>query len=161
MRKSQSQLLPSSWIGTYTERKWRLDWKIRDESTKAPPPCPKCQRIGFFGPRIRPFQTYRACRFCGFWQDVGHEPEFRVPAYHDCINWPIVAGAPYMWWIQPTQESFVCPYCTEDVSYDAARARNPSLHPKHPWWRVPQNWDASGYRDYWSKWYIGRGRAYL
>ncbi len=35
-------------------------------------PCPRCGVIGFYGPRGGSSQgrKYRACKFCGFWQEV-------------------------------------------------------------------------------------------
>ena len=38
-------------------------------------PCPNCKTIGFYGPRRNPpegeiIRKYRACKFCGFWQEV-------------------------------------------------------------------------------------------
>lgn len=38
-------------------------------------PCPNCKTVGFYGPRVSPAleaptRKYRACKFCGFWQEV-------------------------------------------------------------------------------------------
>jgi len=39
-------------------------------------PCPQCETVGFYGPRISYSSNgtverkYRACKFCGFWQEV-------------------------------------------------------------------------------------------
>ncbi|MBI2042718.1 MAG: hypothetical protein HYT21_03175 [Candidatus Nealsonbacteria bacterium] len=36
--------------------------------------CPKCGEVGFYGPRIDPdSKKYRACKFCGWWQEVQGE----------------------------------------------------------------------------------------
>lgn len=40
-----------------------------------PLPCPCCKTIGFYGPRRNPpegeiTRKYRACKFCGLWQEV-------------------------------------------------------------------------------------------
>lgn len=37
-------------------------------------PCPECGNIGFYSPRSGGERKYRACKFCGFWQDVDERP---------------------------------------------------------------------------------------
>lgn len=48
-------------------------------------PCPKCKKVGFYAPIKFPpeasedkiIRKYRACKFCGFWQDVPGYPGTR------------------------------------------------------------------------------------
>lgn len=72
----------------YTEKQW-------ENEMKAPPvvlflphenvtiilgttlPCPNCKTVGFYGARRNPekeiTRKYRACKFCGFWQEAWGE----------------------------------------------------------------------------------------
>lgn len=146
--------------GPYSLRAWRRDWVARDRGD-VPRPCPKCRTIGFFGPRIRPFCQYRACRFCGFWQDVDQDPEYRLPTVHGCLNWPVIAGAPYIWWVPVHADTYACPFCPEDVERSAAKAANPFFVRSHPWGKLPQNRMGRWYRAYWAQWRLSRGRTFL
>lgn len=57
--------------------------------------CPRCKTIGFYGPRIDPpiwpasmpiNRKYRACKFCGLWQDVPGYPGTRKEGkIFDCL----------------------------------------------------------------------------
>ncbi|MDP3763386.1 MAG: hypothetical protein Q8Q92_01880 [bacterium] len=42
--------------------------------------CPWCKIIGFYGPRVAGERKYRACKFCGWWQEVGEEDPYRCTA---------------------------------------------------------------------------------
>lgn len=77
-------------IGYFTEADWQREFESatplqgrRDDGTVMPPmgsdiPCPVCGVTGFYGPRIeetdgKPERLYRACKFCGFWQEASGE----------------------------------------------------------------------------------------
>lgn len=83
-------------VGEYTEAHWQEDWNNAVCVIKLPGgrvaqlglgtanlPCPSCKTIGFYGPRIYPLppaepnRKYRACKFCGLWQDVPGYPGTR------------------------------------------------------------------------------------
>ncbi|NIM50357.1 MAG: hypothetical protein GTN62_09365 [Gemmatimonadales bacterium] len=147
--------------GTYTQRDWTRDHHATVAGAN-PEPCPKCGRMGFYGPRARSGdQYYRACRFCGFWQEVGGEPQYFEPTVHGCGSWPSVAGAPYIWWVHRDATAYVCPYCERDVDVKSHEARNPYLHRDHPWWKVPQRKSYRRYMKFWAQWSAAAGRPYL
>ncbi len=60
-RKSHVKML------TYSREDWDIEtYEVFGEG-RDPNPCPRCERIGFYGPRIEePSLRYRQCRFCGF-----------------------------------------------------------------------------------------------
>ena len=65
-------------------------------------PCPKCHTKGFFSPRQAQERKYLACKFCGFWQEVGGESYFCIQIY--CLNCSALG------WIKPNEETH-CPNC--------------------------------------------------
>jgi hypothetical protein len=65
-----------------------------------------------------------------------------------------VAGAPYVWWVGPEEQSYTCAFCGAPVSVESVRITKPIEDPTHPWWQVPQGlsyrdslsyWEAHGY----------------
>jgi len=42
--------------------------------------CPSCQNFGFYGPKGSPERMYRACKFCGFWQEADGSGPYRCIA---------------------------------------------------------------------------------
>ncbi len=67
----------------FTEEQWESEMQspgIQVELTSGPfsfgksLPCPVCEVVGFYGPRVAGQRKYRACKFCGFWQEVPKEP---------------------------------------------------------------------------------------
>jgi hypothetical protein len=123
----------------YTERDWERE-NAALLGGRPPGPCPRCGRVGFYGPRRSgPERKWRLCTFCGFAQDVGG-PEGRYrPTAHGCAAWPEVAGAPYIAWVPPDVESYECPVCGGRVTVANALVVAPADDPGHPWWRVPQD----------------------
>jgi hypothetical protein len=148
-------------VSDYSHGEWKWERRVLEAGAE-PPPCPKCGRTGFYGPRTRRWNRfYRACRFCGFWQDLDDKAKYCRPVVHGCHRWPVVAGAPYVWWVLPGQRTFTCAYCMAEVSVDRAEVKNPFLSRNHPWWKVPQNKSHERYVKFWSQWAISRGRPYL
>jgi hypothetical protein len=110
----------------------------------------------------------RACRFCGFFQEIGQAPARMRPVVHGCPDWPQVAKAPYIWWMLPSQRFFECPWCNQQVAVAApnsfmkgALVTPPSEDPDHPWWRVPQGRPYSFYYKFWENWRSTKGRVVL
>src|SRR2546428_6900343 len=90
-------------------------------SRSPPPHCPGCGRMGFYGPRkTDDDRRYRLCKFCGFYQEPDVEPTQCRATVHGCATWPVVAGAPYIWWVQPDENEYRCPQCGTLVSVAAA-----------------------------------------
>jgi hypothetical protein len=153
----------------YTKADWEEEsYQLFVERTD-PKPCPQCGRTGFYGPRAAdPGMKFRACRFCGFWQAVGEEPQQFRPAAHECSDWPECAKAKYLWWIHPEEKLFKCPYCRQQVAVDSNNAfvrgavpRPPANDPEHPWHKVPQNRSYSYYLRFWENWPLTKGRVVL
>lgn len=50
--------------------------------------CPWCKITGFYGPRVAEERKYRACKFCGWWQEVGDGEPYRCTAVQclDCLH---------------------------------------------------------------------------
>jgi hypothetical protein len=74
--------------GRYTEAQWEKEMEFGRPANIALPggrvfafgttlPCPHCGTVGFYGPRISgegpTLRKYRACKFCGFWQEASGE----------------------------------------------------------------------------------------
>ena len=89
----------------YTEDEWAEESYALGAERADPVPCPRCKRTGFYGPRALEAK-YRACRFCGFFQEVGHGPLRFVPVVHACNSWPECAKAAYVWWVPPEQKKY-------------------------------------------------------
>lgn len=144
----------------------RADWEAESFSIFAegadPGACPQCGRTGFYGPRFAdPDRRYRACRFCGFWQDVDGGAERYLPTAHACELWPEVSKAPYIWWIEPGTDAYDCPFCQEPVLVDSSTVPVPADTPQHPWWRIPQGRGQSFYQRLWRNWEWSTGRTML
>lgn len=89
-------------ISECTEDQWAEEMKADAIIIKKPDgssfpfgrklPCPCCQTVGFYGPRVSPSleaptRKYRACKFCGFWQEVwGDGYNSRGGAAYRCIH---------------------------------------------------------------------------
>lgn len=143
---------------TYTEDDW--DSEMAALFSKGPISCPHCSRSGFYGPReAEGPRRYRACKFCGFWQDIGQPPVTNKATVHDCEEWPDVAGAPYIWWVHPDEETYACPYCGMDVRVAKALVTPPAEDSSHPWWQVPQEMTLDEAAEFWAT--QGQNRVYL
>lgn len=153
----------------YTLEDWERESYALFVERSDPAPCPECGRTGFHGPRARdPGRRFRACRFCGFWQVVGHKPIRLVPTVHDCSEWPECARAAYIWWVHPDEKRYTCPYCRQlvpvvghNVFMKGALITPPSEDPDHPLRKVPQNRTYSYYQRFWENWPCTKGRVIL
>jgi hypothetical protein len=158
-RKAADAQLPSL---PYSPQDWEEDCMASFGEGRDPSPCPDCGRTGFYGPRIDATERhYRQCRFCGFTQMVGEEPQRSRPTAHDCDAWPECARAPYLWWVGPEIESYLCPYCGKRASVADALAPRPVDDTSHSWWKVPQNRKRSYYMRFWENWEVSNGRVFL
>lgn len=126
-----------------------------------PQPCPVCGRMGFFGPRVVGVVRHRACRFCGFYQEVDGPAARATPTVHGCGEWPEIARAPYIWWAAPGEASYTCSFCRGTVEIGACTVTPPSEDRKHPWWRVPQGRNRFYYARFWENWPFTKGRVFL
>ena len=153
----------------YTESDWENDCYSLFVERGDPRPCPVCGRTGFFGPRAADRgRKYRACRFCGFSQDVGEEPAQLRAAVHWCEEWPECARAQYVWWVPADEQTFTCPYCRRRAPVESRNAfvravgvQKPSDDPAHPWHRVPQQCSYAYYLRFWENWRCTKGRVVL
>ncbi len=136
---------------------------------KDPEPCPICGRTGFYGPRAAdPGVKFRSCRFCGFNQIVDEEPVQFLPLVHSCDVWPSCAKAPYVWWVQPGQQQFTCPFCGRrsevrgrNVFKPGVLVVSPAEAEDHPWHKVPQHRSYAYYQRFWENWEFTKGRIIL
>jgi hypothetical protein len=92
---------------------------------------------------------YRACKFCGFWQDTNADPVPHRATAHDCRGWPRVLGTPSLWWVGPGEVEYTCDRCKQIVTVAAALQPIPADDPRHPWWGVPQRQSQEYYLTYW------------
>ena len=140
---------------SYTETEWQGEFRAVFAQRVSLPPCPRCNRSGFFGPRKAKDRLYRLCKFCGSYQAVGGQAAQCVATAHNCPQWPIVAGAPYIWWVQPNEAQYRCPSCGDTVEVAAVTIKRPVDDRSHPWWQVPQGMSF----DEASKFWVGHGQA--
>jgi len=155
-------VLPAQADVAYTTAVWDEECFTVFAEGRDPGVCPSCGRTGFYGPRVgNAGERYRACRFCGFFQDVDGPPTRAHPSIHGCPEWPEVARAPYVWWLAPRAEEYQCPFCAQMVRAADAPATAPSDDPAHPWWKVPQTRTRFYYSRLWENWPYTRGRVFL
>jgi len=143
----------------YTSAQWDGEYGAIFFKRAPPPACPACHRTGFFGPRKVNDRRYSLCKFCGAYQAIGGERTRCVATVHGCSKWPMVAAAPYLWWVQPDETGYDCPYCGQRVQVAAAVVKRPSEDPAHPWARVPQHMSFEQAAAFWLS--QGRPRVYL
>jgi|SRR5436309_3216259 len=146
-------------LAAYTPAHWDQEFLAIFARRTAPQPCPQCRRTGFFGPRKAGDRTYRLCKFCGAYQATGGPMVQCLATVHNCQQWLTVAGAPYIWWVQPHETQHPCPYCGASVQVAAARVKRPVEDPGHAWWRVPQNMSFDEAARFWVQ--QGAARVYL
>jgi hypothetical protein len=144
----------------YTEDDWDSEIAALFSERGRPRKCPQCRRSGFYGPReAEGSRRYRACKFCGFWQDVGGPPVTNQPTVHGCEQWPEVAGAAYIWWVRPDETTYTCPYCGAEVRVEEALITAPANDSSHPWWQVPQGMTLDEAAVFWAS--QGQSRVHL
>lgn len=120
------------------------DWRAERSNLhrgQAPLACPKCKRTGFYSARddhpLDPSRPYRACCFCGFWQDAGKDPVDALML--ECHGHSV---------IRPVGARWACPTCGKGPDEDSIKPW-PNDDKKHRWWDVPQNLSQDEYIAYW------------
>lgn len=120
------------------------DWDTEDLALKLggnPQPCPACSRRGFYAPRLAPpARKYFACKFCGYWQDVGCEPHTIIR--YECRQKDHCAAD----WKDP-REAWACPICGREYSPEEAVPWPVDL-PDHPWQGFPINGSQEVFRQH-------------
>ncbi len=145
---------------TYTVADWDEDYLAIFAARRPTPHCSGCGRTGFYGPRkAHNDRRYTLCKFCGFYQEPGAEPTQCRATVHGCRSWPAVAGAPYIWWVQPDETEYRCPYCGTLVGVVAVTVKRPVDDSSHPWWQVPQDLTFDQAAAFWLR--QGQARVYL
>lgn len=154
--------VPVVMVAEYTASDWDAESFALFAEGADPSACPECNRTGFFGPRVvDEVIKCRACRFCGFWQRVGHPPTTMLPTAHDCATWPVVSKAPYIWWVLPDVQSYHCPYCRDEVIVPRSIVVKPSDAQDHPWHKIPQGRSRAFYQRLWENWEVTASRVVL
>ena len=144
---------------TFSASDWDEEFRSVFARGVSPPSCPACQRSGFYGPRKADDRLYQMCKFCGLYQEPEKDPVQLISTVHDCPGWPRVAGASYIWWVQPFESSYTCPTCGSTVKVSSAVVKRPVDDPDHPWWSVPQGMTFAEARKFWVE--HGQPRVYL
>lgn len=115
----------------YTQADWAQEVQALREGDD-PPPCPGRDRRGFYAPRgDDDGRQNRACKFCGFWQDVGKPPHTIIR--YEC---PHGNGWGVADWKEP-HESWDCLHCGKHYTPDEAVAC-PLERPNHIWHKAPE-----------------------
>ena len=141
-RRSRIKALsPDCLALAYTPTDWQRENDALEEGGD-PQPCPCCDRRGFYEPREADYdRRYRACKFCGFWQDVGKQP-------HEIIRYECRRSDHYAAdWKEP-QESWACPKCSCEFNPPDAVAW-PADDSSHHWHQAPRKGTQQQYRDFW------------
>ena len=128
---------------TYSLDEWQRDLDAL-RANSDPPPCPCCSRRGFYEPKwAEPNRHYRACKFCGFFQNVDDAP-YDVIRY-ECRdpNHDVVAD-----WKVPT-ETWTCTLCGR-LYLPVQHVPWPADDPLHPWNQVPISGSQDEYRRFWN-----------
>ena len=128
---------------SYAVDDWQSEWAAL-RANGDPPPCPCCRRCGFYEPKLAPpSRRYRACKFCGFWQDVDESPreiiryECQGPGGHWAADWKV-----------PT-ESWTCS-CGKTYSPEE-RVPWPADDAAHWWNQAPTSGTQNDFRKFWSQ----------
>jgi hypothetical protein len=125
----------------YTEGQWKEEMEISSSTFcgqhwaagSCKIPCPKCGTIGFYGPRHDPSgnRKYRACKFCGFWQEVcGSIYDERGGKPYRCITVYCEKCKTYNWHLPWIKNTWHCPNCKTEMKI-AKWASDDSCHPFH------------------------------
>lgn len=154
--------VPVAHVSRYTKADWEAESFALFAEGADPAACPECGKTGFFGPRVvNEVIKCRACRFCGFWQQIDHAPLHQLPTVHGCSQWPEVSKALYVWWVLPDVESYTCPFCSGTVKVPLSLVGMPVDELEHPWRRIPQRRSQSFYQRLWGNWPVTAGRVVL
>ena len=121
------------------------DWTAENlalNEGKPPVACPCCARIGFYAPRrAEDGRHYRACKYCGFWQDIEKPP-------HEIIRFEC-AGTDHWYadWKEP-HESWTCPQC-QRIFRPRDSVAWPVDDATHPWRAAPTSGSQAEYQQFW------------
>ena len=115
---------------TYTSEQWgkemvRVQLCNHSKLGSCLIPCPWCNIIGFYSPRVARERKYRACKFCGWWQEVdGGEPYRCIALYCDACG--------IYDWTQPKEEKDFkfCEKCKQQYKTFLWAID----YPEHPFW---------------------------
>jgi len=114
----------------YTLKEWEKEMKM-NRACSCPGlgscliPCPWCKIIGFYGPRIVGERKYRACKFCGWWQEIDNGEPYRCIALY-CESCGIYD------WTQPKEEKDFKP--CEKCGLKYKKFQWAIDYPEHPFW---------------------------
>ncbi len=111
-------------IHEYTEEQWDKEMSnakpIRISSLSgycfgSNLPCPLCCEVGFYSPRFtdgeRP-RKYRACKYCGFWQEAEGEAKDRLgPKAYRCVFVRCPEDGEIYDWFMPGDPFRNCRHC--------------------------------------------------
>ena len=91
-------------------------------------PCPDCGNLGFYGYREsgkgKTLRMYRACKFCGFWQEVDGKPYRCYMVFcTDCYAYD---------WHKPNEKFTVCTNCGSE---EIKKIEWPAKNPTHKFWK--------------------------
>lgn len=113
----------------YTEEQWAEDVNLNEFcglhknwfSSGCTIPCPNCKTVGFYGPKQdpeeNPTRKYRACKFCGFWQEAwGNYIDKIGEAPYRCIAVRCEKCQVYDWRAPLDFYLGSCPNCKEQMT---------------------------------------------
>jgi transcription elongation factor Elf1 len=139
--------------------RWSLaDWQDQIDRPRLIP-CPQCRREGFFGARAGTERYYWLCKFCGYYREVDKAAVQCRATAHPCMTWPLVLGAPDLWWVQLDERQYRCPRCNRTVLVEEHLQARPLTDPHHPWWQFPQGLTSEQAAAFWRN--VGLNRLYL
>jgi hypothetical protein len=135
-------------IPGYTEAQWQEEIKAPGVTINFPEgpfafgtilSCPLCRTVGFYGPRISGKEgenprKYRACKFCGLWQEaVGEARERLGPKAYRCTA--VVCTNGHYNWVMPEIKKFgKCEFCQGEYNETQWAIENPS----HPFQKIKE-----------------------
>ena len=101
--------------------------------------CPVCSALGFYGPRLEKRRDdvdrrYRACKFCGFWQEVtGYVHREKGGTPYRCIMVSCARCGSYDWKVPWDIQDKLCGRCGTAM----LEVKWPNEEPTHPFsvWR--------------------------
>ena len=97
-------------------------------------PCPSCQTVGFFAPRFEPRQNdvdrkYRACKFCGFWQELtGYMHRQQGGEPYRCVMVGCTQHGAFDWKVPGDTREIRCGNCGSIMQ----EVKWPTDDPSHP-----------------------------
>lgn len=113
-----------------TEKQWEEEMRLNKFCGRHPNwfhsgcslRCPHCQSVGFYGPKLSKnnageiTRKYRACKFCGFWQEVwGSVRNERGGKPYRCIAIYCDKCQAYDWQVPWSQGLKRCPNCHTEM----------------------------------------------